>query len=46
MEDQNSNADSDNGEELTTKQMKIKAQVSFHIYAICTHNINIHWHRL
>ncbi|XP_025417152.1 interaptin-like [Sipha flava] len=26
MEDQNSNADDDNGEELTTKQMKIKAE--------------------
>lgn len=30
-------ADDDNGDELTTNQMKIKAQVSFHInYAIYT----------
>jgi hypothetical protein len=46
MEDQNSNADDDNGEELTTKQMKIKAEVSFHIYAIHTQSINIHWYGL
>lgn len=37
MERKNSNADDDSGEELATTQMKIKAQVRFHVfYAIHT----------
>lgn len=41
MERKNSNADDDSGEELATTQMKIKAQVRFHVLFI-QHNINVH----